>query len=146
MSPSVLFPIAHTFPDGLGQWDFARKLDAGARVTIGSDFYDADPSFWNGPASYVLESVLRSKRVLSAGETDSQRRKLAAKEVLRMLTLVGVGAVGRDRDFGSIEIGKRANFVVLSEHLSTGKTEVWAKAKVRETWFEGQKVYSADEN
>lgn len=56
----------------------------------------------------------------------------------RMLTLAGAEAVGREKDLGSIEVGKKANFIAVDQDLSQGK---FKGASVLTTWFEGNIVY-----
>ncbi|KAK4936396.1 hypothetical protein LTR10_022722 [Elasticomyces elasticus] len=51
---------------------------------------------------------------------------------------LGLEAVGREKETGSIEIGKKANFVAVSEDLSMGDFD---KARILITWFEGEIVY-----
>lgn len=53
-----------------------------------------------------------------------------------MLTLSGAEAVGREGVQGSIEVGKRADFIVVDRDLSRGMFE---GAKVVGTWFGGRR-------
>jgi predicted amidohydrolase YtcJ len=55
-----------------------------------------------------------------------------------MLTLAGAEAMGREKDLGSIEVGKKANFIAVDRDLSRGEFE---DAGVLATWFEGEIVY-----
>lgn len=58
-----------------------------------------------------------------------------------MLTLTGAEAVGRDKELGSIEVGKKANFITVDQDLRLGEFE---GATVVTTWFKGEIVYKRD--
>ena len=55
-----------------------------------------------------------------------------------MLTLSGAEAVGRGDVTGSVEEGKKANFIVVDRDLSEGDLD---GANVMGTWFEGNRVW-----
>ncbi|KAJ9494351.1 hypothetical protein LTR99_000007 [Exophiala xenobiotica] len=127
MSPAFFFVHPVTAASGgLMDWNFPKMLEAGAHVTIGSD--------WGaGESPDLLPSM--ANIVESVGDGD---RQIGGQKVCRMLTLAGAEAVGRDLDFGSIEVGKKANFIAVSKDLSKGEFE---GAKILTTWFEGEIVY-----
>lgn len=105
-------------------------MDAGAHITIGSDWGAVpDPSLFQHMAN-IVDVVGRGDRI-AGGEA-----------LCRMMTLNGAIAVDRQRELGSIEVGKKANFIVLSQDLSKGEFD---GAKVLRTYFEGEKVWDANE-
>lgn len=111
-------------------WNFTKMIDVGAHITIGSDWGAVpDPSLFQHMAN-IVETVGRSDRV-AGGEA-----------LCRMMTLNGAMAVNREKELGSIEIGKKANFIVMSRDLSKGEFD---GAKVLRTYFEGEKVWDAEE-
>ena len=55
-----------------------------------------------------------------------------------MLTLAGAKAVGKEEVVGSIEVGKKANFIAVDRNVARGEFE---GAKVLRTWFEGEVVW-----
>jgi predicted amidohydrolase YtcJ len=59
--------------------------------------------------------------------------------LLRIITIDGAKAVGRDAAEGSISPGKLANFIILDRDLSTAK-EIGTTI-VLKTFFEGKEVY-----
>ncbi|KID98446.1 Amidohydrolase 3, partial [Metarhizium majus ARSEF 297] len=132
MSPSVFF--CQTFSpeeDVLQDWNFPQMLRHGAHISIGSD--------WGVPESPdLLPGVEGILDAVGSGD-----RAKGAAMVLRMLTLAGAEAVGRDKETGSIQAGKRANFIELDRDLSLGEPGAFTDAKVRRTWFEGELVYTA---
>ncbi|KAM0715369.1 hypothetical protein Q7P37_008867 [Cladosporium fusiforme] len=127
MSPAFFFdhPITHA-SGGLMDWDFAKMLAANAHVTIGSD--------WGAGDTPDLLPFLDST-VEFVGQGNRQR---GGELLCRMLTLAGAEAVGRERDLGSIEVGKKANFVAVDQDLSQGN---FKGASILTTWFEGDVVY-----
>jgi len=64
-------------------------------------------------------------------------------EAIKWHTIYGA-YVSKDEDkYGSIEVGKQANFVVLSRDIfDTPKTEI-KNIAVEETWIDGEQVYKA---
>ncbi|KAF9696547.1 hypothetical protein EKO04_005322 [Ascochyta lentis] len=131
MSPAELFvhPVTAA-SDGLMDWDFTKMMDAGAHITIGSDWGAVpEPSLFQHMAKIV--------------ETVGRGDKTAGGEALcRMMTLNGAIAVNKEQTLGSIEVGKKANFIVMNQNLSNGEFD---GAKVLRTYFEGEKVWDAND-
>ncbi|KAJ9419883.1 hypothetical protein FOXG_22201 [Fusarium oxysporum f. sp. lycopersici 4287] len=119
-------------------WDFVGMHKTGALTTIGSDWVVV-------PTPNVLPSVACLAEPIGAGIktdvddglTDLQR---GSRVIIRMLTLGGAEAVDSKRSAGSIEVGKKANFIALDSDLSEGE---FANATCLQTWFEGRIVYTA---
>lgn len=131
MSPAELFvhPVTAA-SEGLMDWNFTKMMDAGAHMTIGSDWGAVpDPSLFQHMAK-IVETVGQGDKVLG-GEA-----------LCRMMTLNGAIAVNREKEMGSIEVGKKANFIVMNQDLSKGEFD---GAKVLRTYFEGEKVWDAEE-
>ena len=59
----------------------------------------------------------------------------------RMVTIQGAQAVGADAEVGSIEVGKKASFIVVDKDLSKGEFD---GAKVLRTYFEGECVWNGE--
>lgn len=78
--------------------------------------------------------------VAAVGNND---RAKGAKMLLRMLTLAGAEAVAREKETGSIQVGKRANFIQVDRDLAGGLEGAFRDAKVQRTWFEGEIVFEA---
>ncbi|KAH7184469.1 amidohydrolase family-domain-containing protein [Fusarium oxysporum] len=115
-------------------WDFVGMHKTGALTTIGSDWVVV-------PTPNVLPSVACLAEPIGAGIktdvddglTDLQR---GSRVIIRMLTLGGAEAVDSKRSAGSIEVGKKANFIALDSDLSEGE---FANATCLQTWFEGRR-------
>jgi len=69
------------------------------------------------------------------------------RDLIDAYTINGARAMGRAKEFGSIEVGKSADFIVLSQDVlalaDAGKPEQISTTKVLETRFRGQRVYAA---
>jgi predicted amidohydrolase YtcJ len=75
-------------------------------------------------------------------------QSISIREVLDAYTINGARAMGRDQEFGSLEVGKSADFIVLDRDIlalaDQGTPERIADARVLATWFRGQNVYRAN--
>ena len=74
---------------------------------------------------------------------------LTVREALNAYTIDGARFLGRAREFGSLEVGKSADFVILDRDIlalgDSGRAEDIAGTRVLETWFRGARVYRAGE-
>ncbi|MCQ2117874.1 MAG: amidohydrolase family protein [Bacteroidales bacterium] len=70
---------------------------------------------------------------------------LTVSEALKCLTINGAASLGLEKERGSIEVGKYADFVVLDKDVlemeAQGKQKEIFKVNVANTWFEGNQVY-----
>lgn len=108
-------------------------LAAGAKVTIGSDWIlTLNPSLFDALAHLV--GRIQSPDMLQPD------KKAGGKLLCRIITMGGAEAVGRSHIQGSIEVGKKANFIAVDRDLSEGE---FAGVTVLKTWFEGRQVYSS---
>jgi predicted amidohydrolase YtcJ len=116
------------------------SLEAGAVLVAGSDAPVAsrDPRPFLNMAMAVTRR-LPGKPVLSHAQTVSIR------EVLDAYTINGARMLGRDAEFGSISVGKSADFVVLDRDIlalgDSGRAEEIRTTRVLETYFAGRRVY-----
>ncbi|EXL66833.1 hypothetical protein FOPG_17014 [Fusarium oxysporum f. sp. conglutinans race 2 54008] len=125
MSPAGFFDYESSgldFP--LIDWDFERMVAEGNHATIGSDW------------SYGMPLPILPAVAIVA-------RKVGTEKTLEMITLAGARATNREKDAGSIETGKVANFINVDRDLSKGG---FKDAKVLRTWFEGELVFDGLKN
>lgn len=102
---AVLLPGA-VFSLGLHEYAPARRLlEAGVRVALSTDF---------NPGTCYTENVFLM------GTIASTHMKMTAAEVLLALTINAAHAVGLAEDVGSLEVGKRADILILdmTSHLT----------------------------
>ncbi|MGX7420366.1 amidohydrolase [Carnobacterium gallinarum] len=80
-------------------------LDAGISVGLGTD----------GPSSgNTLDLFTQMKLVANFHKTDLQDRSaFPAKEIVRLATMGGAEVVGLEKEIGSLEVGKKADFMII---------------------------------
>ncbi|GAA2941357.1 amidohydrolase [Microbacterium luteolum] len=110
---------------------------AGVPFTISSDAPVAEPI----PLEAIQTAVTRvTRRGHKLGPDDLRVSALAA---LRAHTIEGAVSIGREDDLGSLEVGKYADFAVLSDDPLVVAGEDIAAITVRETWVDGERRYRA---
>jgi len=123
-----------------GMYPIASVLRAGGRIVGGSD--------WNVTSANPLEAIETAIRrqdpsaaegpVLNAGE----RVDLAA--MLDAYTINGAWLMHQEHRVGSIEVGKRADVVVLDRNLFEVPVAEISEARVLETLLDGEIIWSSD--
>jgi predicted amidohydrolase YtcJ len=84
----------------------------------------------------TVNRVSRSGKVIGANE------RVSPCEAMKMITLWGAGQYGEAADKGSIEVGKEADFVVLSADPVTIDPMKMNKIVVDETIKDGKSVWA----
>lgn len=111
---------------------------AGVPMTISSDAPVAEPI----PLEAIQTAVTRvTRRGHKLGSDDLRVSALAA---LRAHTYEGAVSLGREDDLGSLEVGKYADFVVLSDDPLAVAPERIADIRVLQTWVDGEPRHTAD--
>lgn len=132
MSPALFHETSLTQNFPHFKWPFKALQDAGVHVTVGSDWImPPTPDLF--PALAAIVETLGTAKGKTAKETGGEK-------ICRMITLSGAEAVGREKESGSIEVGKKASFIAVDRDLSRGE---FAGARVLTTWFEGKLVWQA---
>ncbi len=67
--------------------------------------------------------------------------RLTIADMIRAYTIDGARSLGRDDDFGSIAVGKSADFIVLDRDVLTIDAANLGEAQVTQTYFRGALVY-----
>ncbi|WFR82769.1 amidohydrolase [Arthrobacter sp. Y-9] len=110
---------------------------AGVPVTISSDAPVADPL----PLEAIQAAVTRvTRRGHRLGSLDL---RISREEALKAHTLTAARAIGRETDLGSLAVGKRADFAVLSADPLTVPEEEIARIQVIQTWVDGRRRFLA---
>lgn len=89
----------------------------------------------------MLGMHLAVNRVTQSGQAISQNQKISIEQALRMFTYHGAYACFEEKQKGSIEVGKAADLVVLSESLLDCKPDQIKDIQVEMTLIDGKIVY-----
>ena len=116
--------------------------DAGGILAAGSDapVNTRDPQ----PFFNIQVGITRAEQGLPPANPWEQ---LTIRDMLEAYTLNGARVMGREAEFGSLEPGKSADFILLDQDILAladgGHADQISKTRVLETWFRGQSVYKA---
>jgi predicted amidohydrolase YtcJ len=123
----------------VGAYAWRQLRDSGARLALGSDFpvESVDPRF----GLYAAATRADSHGQPVGGWFPQE--KLTAFEALRGFTLDAAYAGFAETEVGSLEIGKRADFVVLKEDPLAIPPARLRELTVEATYVDGHAVYSA---
>ncbi len=73
--------------------------------------------------------------------------RLTIRDLVDAYTIGGARAMGRGAEFGSLEVGKSADFIIVDQDIlklgDEGHGDLIGKTRVLETWFRGRQVYAA---
>ncbi|GAB6195228.1 amidohydrolase [Lysobacter xanthus] len=123
----------------VGAYAWRQLRDAGTRLALGSDFpvESVDPRL----GLYAAATRTDAAGLPKGGWRPEE--KLTAFEALRGFTLDAAYAGFDEARVGSLEPGKRADFVVLDEDPVAIPPERLKDLHVRSTWVDGRAVYEA---
>jgi predicted amidohydrolase YtcJ len=124
------------------KWSYAWRqfLDAGARFADGSDFPVESVNPMLGLYAAITRRDLKGE--LPAGGWRPEER-LTPGEALQSFSIWGAWLAFRERDLGSLEIGKQADFIVVDHDPILGAPADIPKARVLRTVVAGETVYEA---
>lgn len=120
-----------------GAYAWRRLLDAGARIALGSDFPVERPD----PLAGIYAAVTRQDATGRPAGGWYGNQVLTRAEALRGFTLDAAYAGFMEDEVGSLEVGKRADFVVLSGDLMRVPAEDFLELRVVATYLDGEAVY-----
>jgi predicted amidohydrolase YtcJ len=116
---------------------FRSLFSGGATVAFGSDWYVAPPVPLEGIYAAVTRRTLDGKN--PDGWIPSQ--KITVEEALTAYTKNGAYSSFEENMKGTLEPGKLADFVVISDDLTTVPPERIRDATILQTWVGGKKIY-----
>ncbi|MBI4481700.1 MAG: amidohydrolase family protein [Acidobacteria bacterium] len=123
------------------RWSLPVKsmLDAGVRLTFGADTHE-DP---DRQPMHNMEVMVT--RVTHDGRVWGPREKIDRNTALRIMTRWGAEYVLREKELGSIEVGKLADLVILDKNPLDPRVpdEALSDIKVVQTLIGGQVAYDA---
>jgi len=122
-------------PEIGSQWQ--RFADAW-KADVGVSFHN-DGSV--SPPIPLLNLQAAVTRTTASGKVHGANQALTIDQAIRAHTINGARQLGRDHDLGSIEVGKLADFVVLShDPTAVDPHEIVKKVKVEGTWIAGKRI------
>jgi hypothetical protein len=123
-------------------YPFKSSKDAGAILVAGSDapVDTADPR----PFVNMARAVTRRE---PGGRSLNPAQAISIRDVIDAYTSSGARFLGREREIGSIEVGKSGDFIVLDQDIlrsaDRGHADDIRNTEVLETWFMGKEVYAS---
>jgi predicted amidohydrolase YtcJ len=118
-------------------WSWAALEKAGARLAFGSDWPVVTPNVFRG----LFCAVTRKTRDGAPAGGWLPQHALSLESALRHYTVDAAYASFEEAEKGSLEVGKRADLVVLSEDIFKAPPEALLKAKVLLTLVDGKPVH-----
>jgi len=112
-----------------------RMIDEGLSVALSSDFPCGPLDPLAGIASLVSRQTRGSLAPIAADEA------ITAEEALGLYTTAGARAMHREAEAGTVEIGKRADLVVLSHDPTAVDPTMLREVAVEQTYVDGQRLY-----
>lgn len=106
----------------------------GMRVSYHSDAPMTEPH----PLLAVQTAVTR---LTESGTLLGGHQRVAIDEALKAVTIDAAYHIGMDQEVGSLEMGKRADFVILGSDPRRVPPETLASIPVHGTWMDGQEVW-----
>jgi predicted amidohydrolase YtcJ len=121
-------------------WSWKSIADAGGRYAFGSDWPVVTLNPWEGLQTAVTRQT--TERTPEAGFVPSQR--LSVAKAVEGYTIDAAFAGRRERTEGSLEKGKLADLIIVSQNLFEIDPHEISKTQVRTTIVGGQVVYQSD--
>lgn len=122
----------------VGAYAYNALLEQSGRIALGTDFPVEEVSPFN---TFYAATVRKDKEAFPE-EGYLPENKLSRIEALRGMTIWGAYANFEDKEKGSIEIGKAADFVILDRDILKVNEKRILKSRVVATLLDGQIVYS----
>jgi predicted amidohydrolase YtcJ len=120
-----------------GAYVWQKLIDAGARLAAGSDFPVERPD----PLLGFYAAITRQDINGQPPNGWAPAERLTREQALRAFTLDAAYAAHAERDLGSIEVGKLADFVVLSRDIMKAPAADIPRITVLRTMVAGRTVY-----
>lgn len=117
-------------------WDVAGTLAAGGRATFGTDWPVASVDPW-----LAIETLITRQNPWN-DEPERMGEPITLEQALRMATINGAYALGTEDNTGSLETGKRADFIVLDRNPFDYPARGWLhKTRVELAFVDGKPAY-----
>lgn len=140
--PSILGAWPELVGNERCDWAFAHREfhEHGAQLAIGTDSPTAPHLPF--PNLYVA-NTRQSSRDQQNHSKINQRQGLDMHQVFGAATLGAAYSCFADEQLGSLEVGKKADFILVDGLSHNFDAKPLLQARVKETWMNGQQVYSS---
>jgi predicted amidohydrolase YtcJ len=109
--------------------------DANINITVASDLPTSEPNIMLSIYSGMTRASLKGETLPKENEI------LTLEQMLKAATINGAYANFLENEIGTLEVGKKADLVVLSQNLFNIETDEIPNVKIEMTFFEGKRVY-----
>ncbi|AZQ63789.1 amidohydrolase [Flammeovirga pectinis] len=142
-------PLWHSYDDftfsALGQerfnkiWRYNPILEENGHVTFGTDH----PSSYSlSPFEHIQTAITRQNKYSGDKKLADEKQKFSIQDAVKAFTTSAAYQLNLANDLGSIEVGKKADLILINQDIfSIDETKIKA-TKVTTTIFNGKVVYS----
>lgn len=116
----------------------AAMRNAGAVLVAGSDA----PVETRDPRPFVNMQIA-VMRARGGSPPLNAAESISIGDAVQAYTINGAKSLGREQVFGSIAVGKSADFIIIDRDVLSIPAEQIGDTKVEQTWFRGKQVYPA---
>lgn len=121
-----------------GAYAWKTFLEQGSRVAFGSDFPVELANAFHGLHAAVTRQTAENEPKMGW----IPEEKVTIEDALRGFTLDAAYAAFQDDKLGTLEIGKRADFIFIDRDIFKRPASDIRDTQVLETWINGQQVFS----
>lgn len=122
-----------------GAYAWQRFLKQGTVVAAGSDF----PVEYPNPFFGLHAAVTRQDHHNQPDGGWFPKQALSLQQALRAFTLDAAWAAHQEKELGTLESGKYADFILIDRDIFKGPASELRQTRVLETWVGGKQVYTA---
>jgi len=112
--------------------------DAGINYTLHSDFFVTDPD-----PLHMMEIAVTRRTWQEPEYRLAPDEAVSVESALKAITINGAWQMGSEKEIGSLEAGKLADYVILGSDPRTVDPDTIKDIDVLETWMDGKQVYAA---
>jgi predicted amidohydrolase YtcJ len=120
-----------------GAYAWRRFIDAGAALALGSDFPVERPA----PLPGIYAAITRQDAAGTPPGGWLPEQRMTLTEALDGFTRGAAFAGHAEGDIGTLDVGRRADFIVLSMDPHQVRGRALLAIKVKSTWVDGRKVW-----